>query len=76
MTDFCKCNNCGIVIDWEGSDDVHGSIWCCEECGELACEKCIVDKVGYDRFRAMLVGDEKIKCSKCLNKEMEEKTHD
>lgn len=49
------CDLCGFeepVLD--GTDDLHGSMWECEECGKDFCEKCFTDRWGRKAWDTML----------------------
>lgn len=71
-TDRYECDFCGVEIQWESSDDLHGSIWECEECGEHFCEKCFTDRWGVAAWDTMLhaglIGSfetSKVMCPEC-----------
>ena len=43
--DAYSCDYCGFEIKWDDSDDVHGEMWGCEECGATFCSKCFIDDI-------------------------------
>lgn len=70
--DIYSCDLCGFEETWDGSDDVHGSLWECEECGAIFCEKCFTDRRGRKAWDTMLhaglIGSfetSKIMCPEC-----------
>ena len=72
------CNFCKTVIDWEGTNEYRGKIWECEECGNMFCEACLIEKCGKKAFEESLTmeGEEKVLCPDCYKKiHYEERTH-
>ena len=63
---WCKCKDCGTVIDWDSADDQKGIIWGCDECCEYFCEKCFEEKHGLEAAQNMWREDEEpILCPDC-----------
>lgn len=62
MSQIMKCEFCGIEIDWEDCDGIHGHIWECEneECRKIFCSKCTEDVGG-----SVSCEEEKILCPEC-----------
>ena len=78
-TDIYECDFCGVEIQWDESDALHGSMWECEECGEHFCEKCFTDRWGFGAWDAMLhqglsgsFADDIIMCPECYEKYIRE----
>lgn len=65
---LCKCNICGFMLPWDSRDDIHGTMWYCEECGELFCTKCFIDIHGIKRFATMMTFSDTIYCPECYDK--------
>lgn len=64
LKDICTCEFCGVKIDWEGRDDQCDTIFYCEKCGKMFCEKCFIDKHGYDKWLDNFEAD-KLVCPEC-----------
>ena len=49
------CDLCGFEEEHlDASDDLHGSMWECEDCGTHFCEKCFTDRWGRKAWDTML----------------------
>ena len=70
--DTYTCDFCGIEMNWENTDDVHGDLWECEVCGNTFCSKCFIDREGYKAYMNMMQSWDKICCPVCY-KELFEK---
>lgn len=53
-TDLYECDFCGFQSKFDASDDDHGSMWECEDCGKHFCEKCFIDRWGRKAWDTML----------------------
>lgn len=49
-----ECDFCGYEAAVDASDDVHGSMWECEDCGKHFCEKCFTDRLGRKAWQRMV----------------------
>ena len=45
-TDNYQCDFCGFEEKWDDTDEIHGDMFGCEECGKTFCAKCFKDKFG------------------------------
>lgn len=70
--DTYECDFCGFEQKWNDSDDVHGEMWGCEECGDCFCSKCFIDRFGRDEYMRMMQGCDRIYCPTCWEKRREE----
>lgn len=70
--DSYECDFCGFKLPWEASDEVHGEMWGCEECGKAFCSKCFIDRFGRTEYMKMMQGSDRIYCPDCWSKHREE----
>ena len=68
--DAYSCDYCGFEIKWDDSDDVHGEMWGCEECGATFCSKCFIDRFGPSSYVEMMQNFDLIMCPDCYYKKM------
>lgn len=66
--DTYTCDACGFEMTWDGSDDIHGEIWGCEECGDCFCSKCFIDRYGREEYMRMMQDSDIIYCPICWEK--------
>ena len=71
---FYFCELCNTLLPWESDDEINGTLWSCEECGETFCKKCFIDKFGEAEYYLMTCADstsekgEIIRCPECYKK--------
>lgn len=70
------CDFCGVEIEWDKTDEIHGDMWGCEECGSTFCSKCLKDAVGETVYWQILRDNDKILCPNCAKKLFKEENHD
>lgn len=66
------CDTCGFEAKWDASDDIHGELWGCEECGDTFCSKCFIDRFGQDAYMKMAQESDRIYCPVCWGKHKQE----
>lgn len=71
-TDIHTCAVCGSALSWDAADDVHGTVWNCEECGRDFCSKCFIDKFGCTEYEEMIRNSNLVYCPGCWGKHRRE----
>lgn len=70
--DTYTCDFCGFEEGWEDSDDIHGTMWICEnepDCGHKHfCTKCFVDRFGSEAYGRMIRTSDHVLCPDCYAK--------
>ena len=66
------CDTCSFEAKWDASDDIHGELWGCEECGATFCSKCFIDQFGQDAYMKMAQESDRIYCPVCWEKHKQE----
>ena len=64
-TSTYTCDICGVEMEWEETDEIHGELWGCEKCGLCFCSKCFIDRYGRDKYMEMMQGSDVILCPNC-----------
>lgn len=67
-TGLYSCDLCGFEGDFDVSDEIHGALWECEQCGDTFCSKCFRDKLGEAELTAMLQTSDRVLCPACWEK--------
>ena len=67
-TDNYQCDFCGFEEKWDDTDEIHGDMFGCEECGKTFCAKCFKDKFGESEYYRMMQGFDLICCPDCFEK--------
>lgn len=70
--DTYSCDICGFEQKWDASDDIHGTMWGCEGCGDCFCSKCFIDKFGHEEYMRMMQNSDLIYCPSCWEKHRKE----
>lgn len=71
-SDTYSCDICKFELPWDSSDDIHGEIWGCEECGGTFCSKCFIDRYGHEEYMKMMQDSDQIYCPSCWGKHRQE----
>lgn len=68
-TESYICEYCGVEMEWDASDDIHGEMWGCEKCGKSFCSKCFIERHGQNKYIKMMQGCDLIFCPDCYKEE-------
>lgn len=71
-TDTYTCDFCDTEMKWDKRDDIWGTMWSCEKCGNNFCTKCFTERHGLNKYREMMQGHDLIFCPTCYGKRNDE----
>ena len=65
--DLYECDFCGVRMEWCETDEEHGTMWECEECGEHFCTQCFLKRHGGEAWTQNMRSD-RLRCPECCTK--------